>query len=113
MRDPGKWKRQAKKMNRNVAKKIAEVITSEQFQQMFERAKSSITNWNVRSNINPLMSKGKSWNIYYPLQYDERIIPKTNAIREFGEYLPKELQDRFKPRKRELPESFYHEEPKF
>lgn len=100
-------------MNRNIAKKIAEVITAEEFQQMFDIAKLAITNWNVRSNINPLMSKGKSWNIFFPLQYDERVMPRVNAIREFGEYLPKELQDRFKPLKRELPESFYHEEPIF
>ena len=50
-------------MNRIDARKIAETITNEQLQQMFETAKAKITDWTKVSSVNKGMTKGVSWNI--------------------------------------------------
>lgn len=101
-------------MNRADAKKIAEIITNEQLQTMFDKAKASITEWNVRSNVNKGMSKGAAWNILafnFDIEYNYHILAKTNMVREFGEYLPEELKP-IKKTKMSLP-SYFHQEPRF
>ncbi len=100
-------------MNRADAKKIAEVITNQQLQTMFNKAKANITDWNVRSNVNKGMSKGAAWNILaskFDIEYNYHILAKINMVREFGEYLPDELKPIKK--KKELG-PFFHQEPKF
>lgn len=44
-------------MNRADSKKIAETITNEQLKDMFEKAKSSISDWTKVSNVNKGMTK--------------------------------------------------------
>jgi len=86
-------------MNKSDARKIAEIITNEQLQQMFETAKTKIVDWTKVSNVNKGMTKGTSWNILaknFDVKATHHILAKTNMIREFGEFLPEEL----KPKKK-------------
>lgn len=77
-------------MNRNEAKKIAETVSSEDLKKMFLNAQSSIKDWKQPS-INKGLSKGVVFNIFTKnglITSDSHILAKTNAIREFGEFLP-------------------------
>lgn len=100
-------------MNRNDAKKIAEVITNEQLAQMFANAKAGIKDWEKVSAVNKGMTKGTAWNIlaaaFDPTKTYNSIAIK-NMIREFGDFLPDELKPK-KP-KRPLPKPV-HQQPKF
>jgi hypothetical protein len=79
-------------MNRNDAKKIADVITSEQLHSMFANAKSGIKDWTKPSIVNMGLSKGVAWNILSKVDLNDRCkLGIINAICEFGEWLPKEL----------------------
>lgn len=83
-------------MNRSDARKIAEIITNEELQEMFNTAKSKITNWEEVSRVNRGMTKGVSWNILtrdFNVNKSYHILAKTNMVREFGQFLP----DRLKP----------------
>lgn len=82
-------------MNRNLARKIAETITNEQLQQMFNNAKEGIKDWNVVSDVNKGMTKGMGWNILaknFDVNGNHHIMAKQNMIREFGDFLPEELK---------------------
>ena len=102
-------------MNRNDAKKIAETITNEQLQKMFETAKVKITDWAKVSSVNKGITKGVSWNILakdFDVNVTHHILAKTNMVREFGEFLP----DQIKPQKVNRVVSDkprVHQEPKF
>ena len=100
-------------MNRADARKIAEVITNQQLQDMFNTAKNSISEWNVRSNVNKGMSKGAAWNVLasnFDIEHNYNVLAKTNMVREFGEFLPNDL----KPKKKiKTLGDFVHQEPKF
>ncbi len=102
-------------MNKNDARKIAETITNEQLQQMFENAKSKITDWTKVSNVNKGITIGVSWNILaknFDVNKEYNILLKTNMIREFGEFLHKQLKmskhDVVSPNKQP-----FHQDPKF
>lgn len=102
-------------MNKNSAKKIAETITNEQLLEMFDTAKSFISDWSKISTINKGMTKGTAWNILasdFNVKIYYNTIIKTNMIREFGEFLPKELkiEKKVKIVNYQLP---VHQEPKF
>lgn len=101
-------------MNRPDAKRIAETITNEQLLQMFNSAKENITDWTKTSNVNKSMTKGVAWNILakdFDVSNKYHNLVKINMIREFGEYLPKEL----KPvkHKRHSSKPPIHQEPNF
>lgn len=101
-------------MNKNDDRKIAESITNEQLQQMFETAKIKIKNWRKISNVNKRMTKGAIWNILakdFYVNYNYDIIIKTNMILEFGEFLPNQL----KPQKKSKQQNNtpFHQEPQF
>lgn len=101
-------------MNRTQARKIAETITNEQLLEMFNNAKSKISDWTKRSSVNKCMTKGTAWNILaseFDVNSDHHVLAKTNMIREFGEYLPEELKPDSKPKK-QLPPP-YHQDPEF
>ena len=102
-------------MNKSDARKIAETITNEQLNKMFERAKTSITNWKARSKVNQHLSIGATWNILYRV-YDvnERlhVIAKTNMVREFGEYIDESLKPVKMPKQKQNIR-VHHEEPIF
>lgn len=82
-------------MNRSDAKKIAETITNEQLLQMFDSVKESVTDWTKTSNVNKGMTKGAAWNILakdFDVSKKYHNLAKINMIREFGEYLPKQIK---------------------
>ena len=100
-------------MNRNDARKIAETISNEQLQQMFETAKAKITDWTKVSNVNKGLTKGVSWNILakdFDVTAKHHILAKTNMVREFGEFLPDELKPQKKIRQFSPPT---HQDPQF
>ena len=81
-------------MNKRYAKKIAQYVTNEQLQEMFNAAKVGVKDWTKVSSVNKGMTKGTSWNILakdFDMKYTYHIISKTNMIREFGEFLPDEI----------------------
>lgn len=77
-------------MNRNEARKIAETVSTEDLKQMFLNAQNSINDWTQPSRINKGLSKGIAFNILSKgsMNTTSHIIGITNAIREFGEFLP-------------------------
>jgi hypothetical protein len=86
-------------MTRKLAKEIAETITNEQLQAMFDAAKVGITDWKTVSKINKGISKGAAWNILVSDFYvDDNLDPiiKFNMVREFGDF----LDDSFKSHKK-------------
>jgi hypothetical protein len=105
-------------MNKADAKRIAETITREQLLAMFERAKTSITDWREPCKANPGITLGAAWNIYYPalvtgLRPISLRTVKTNMLWVFGDYLADELKPA-KPDQRKSPAiSVFHQEPIF
>jgi len=100
-------------MNRNDARKIAEIITNEQLEQMFETAKTKITDWTKVSNVNKGLTKGVGWNILaknFDVNTKYHILAKTNMVREFVEFLPDELKPKKKIKKFHPPT---HQDPQF
>jgi hypothetical protein len=86
-------------MNKNDAKKIAEVITNQELAAMFAAAKVGIKDWTKRSNVNKSMDKGTAWNILakdFDANVPHHILAKINMIREFGEFLSSELKPKRK-----------------
>ena len=103
-------------MNKTAAKLIAETITREQLAQMFENAKASITDWKEPSKVNPSITLGAAWNMYYPaLVKGMRLIPlvRKNMIWVFGDYLPDELKPPKKPSRKLSAINVFHQEPIF
>lgn len=102
-------------MNKNDARKIANTITNEQLQEMFNNAKAKIIDWTKVSSVNKGITKGVSWNILaknFDINVNHHILAKTNMIREFAEFLP----DQIKPKKTNRQFSNkppVHQEPEF
>ncbi|WP_434706870.1 hypothetical protein M1D68_16180 [Pseudomonas sp. R4-84] len=103
-------------MNKADAKRIAETITIDQLETMFERAKTGITNWEQVSAVNPGMTKGTAWNILSAGLKSvggprTRALAITNMIWEFGDF----LDDSLKPakKKRQPAAAPYHQQPNF
>ena len=97
-------------MNRKDAREIAQKITNEQLQQMFDNAKKGIKDWTKVSNNNKGFTKGVAWNILakdFDLNYNYHILAKTNMVREFGEFLPDELKP--KKKKRQFSPPIHHD----
>jgi hypothetical protein len=100
-------------MNKSDARKIAETITNEQLQQMFEKAKIEIKDWTKVSSVNKGLTKGVGWNILakdFDVNKDYNILAKTNMVKEFGEFLPDELKPKKEKRKFQQPN---HQDPIF
>ncbi len=100
-------------MNRKDARSIAETITNEQLQTMFDTAKAKITDWTVVSSVNKGITKGVGWNILarnFDVNKQHHILAKTNMVREFGEFLPPELKPQKIKRQYKPP---MHRDPKF
>ncbi|MFT4170576.1 MAG: hypothetical protein QM653_15775 [Dysgonomonas sp.] len=101
-------------MNRSDAKKIAETITNDHLLQMFNSAKENVADWTKVSNVNKGMTKGAVWNILakdFDVSKKYHNLAKVNMIREFGEYLPRELKpikEKYYPSKHPT-----HQEPNF
>jgi hypothetical protein len=101
-------------MNRSDAKKIAETITNEELNEMFENAKANITDWTKVSNVNNGMSKGSAWNILasdFDIETNYHNLAKVNMVREFGGFLPNHLKPAKKTKTTSI--NVVHQEPKF
>lgn len=101
-------------MNRKDAKQIAQTITNEQIQDMFDKAKENIKDWTKISNVNKGLTKGSAWNILakdFDTLVNHHILAKTNYVREFGEFLPDELKPKKKSKKNS--QNIIHQEPIF
>lgn len=103
-------------MNKTDAKRIAETITTDQLETMFERAKAGITSWEQVSAVNPGMTKGTVWNILSAGLKSiggprTRTLAITNMVWEFGDF----LDDSLKPAKKRCTPSAppYHQQPNF
>lgn len=105
-------------MNKIDAKRLAETVTHEQLLAMFERAKTSITNWREPSKVNPSITLGAAWNIYYPcvvqsLRPIKLSHVKTNMLWLFGDYLDESLKPDKKSNNRKPAVDVFHQEPIF
>lgn len=102
-------------MNKSDAKKIAETITFEQVQEMFNNAKEQITDWSEVSAVNKGMTKGTAWNILKHGVKPEIVnqpLTLKNMVWEFGDYLPESLKIK-KPNKKQTKIDVHHQEPIF
>lgn len=105
-------------MNKADAKKIAENVTHAQLLAMFEKAKTSITNWREPSKVNPSVTLGAAWNMYYPclvkaMSPIKLRLVRTNMIWVFGDYLDDALKPAKKSNNRKPAVDVFHEEPVF
>jgi len=101
-------------MNRNDARKIAETITNEQIKEMFENAKSKITDWTKTASANKGLTKGTAWNILakdFDVNKTHHILAKKNMVWEFGDFLPEELKIKRQKTIRSIPP--VHQKPIF
>lgn len=101
-------------MNRSDAKKIAQNITNEQLQEMFNNAKVGIKDWTKVSNCNKGLTKGTAWNILakdFNINQNHHSLAKINMIREFGEFLPDDIKPEKKNRKKY--DNLIHQNPQF
>ena len=103
-------------MNRTQARQLAETLTNAQLKAMFEKAKTSISDWTRTATVNKGMTKGAAWNIL-AADFDETknypTIAKLNMIWEFGDYLPWDLRNPKKEKKEYQPKAPVHQEPRF
>ena len=80
---------------------------------MLVNARYNITNWKERSSINKGLTKGAVYNILKDVTANSHKVAITNAIREFGEYLPQAILNTIKRKNiKSYPEP-YHENPIF
>jgi len=105
-------------MNKKDAKIVAETITDDQLAAMFENAKTAVTDWRKPSHVNPSISLGAAWNIYYPCLVKRMrpiVLPhvKTNMVWLFGDYLSDELKPDKKSNSRKPAVDIFHPEPIF
>lgn len=106
-------------MNRNEAKRIAEIVTIEDLKQMFTNAQSGIKDWTKTSTVNAGMTKGTAFNILSikgavkdrESINDIHILAIINMIREFGEFLPAGYEKSIPEKKESNPP--FHQDPKF
>jgi len=102
-------------MNKTNAKKIAETITFEQLQKMFDNASLSIVNWKEVSAVNKGMTKGAVWNVFFKSLTPGIMNKKSsvkNMIWEFGDHL--EFSLKIKPSKKtESDVKVFHQDPEF
>ena len=101
-------------MKRSEARKLAETITNQQIFDMLEKAKVGVKDWTKVSIVNKGMTKGTAWNLLgkdFDVTFTNyHVLAKTNILREFGEFLPEELQP---PKRKKLSIQPFHQEPIF
>lgn len=106
-------------MNKINAKKIAQTVTMEQLQSMFDRVEREFTDWESVSAVNKGISKGAAWNILKAgfdsmnkITDRDRNLGVKNMIWEFGDYLSDDLKIK-KKRSFSEPKQIHHQNPKF
>jgi hypothetical protein len=103
-------------MNKRDAKTLAETITRDQLQAMFDKAKSSVADWSEPSNANPGITLGAAWNIFYPVFLNcVRLKPLLiqNMLWVFGDYLAEDLKPAKKDQRKSPAINVFHQEPVF
>ena len=82
-------------MNKRDAKKVAQYITNEQLQEMFNAAKLGVKDWTKVSSVNKGMTKGTSWNILAKnFDINVSVVDLVDSRKEF-DYLRKICDDFF------------------
>lgn len=92
-------------MDKTHAKTLSLRLDNYHLKQMLDTAKEEIKDWTVASKINKGLSKGTAWNILaseFDVNNYVSNLHKYNLIREYGEYLPEDLQPRKKQPKPEV-----------
>ena len=99
-------------MNRNEAKKVAEIVSISELEQMFINAQNGIKDWTKVSIVNKCLTKGTAFNILSKcgVSKDTHILAKINMLREFGEWLPNYKKE---TKKRFVYPNPFHEDPNF
>ena len=103
-------------MNKDKAREIAEKITNAELKIMFDSAKARIIDWKRKSNVNKSISKGAAWNILaadFDINHNYNIVAKTNMVREFGEFIPKDPETAKKLNELKNKILPIHQEPRF
>lgn len=102
-------------MKRSDARKLADTITNQQLFDMLEKAKAGVKDWTKVSIVNKSATKGTAWNFLcknFDITFTNyHVLSKTNMIREFGEFLPEELQPPKNKKRMDIVP--YHQEPIF
>lgn len=101
-------------MNKRFARIIADEITKEQLDRMFDRAEAGVIDWTARSSVNSSFTKGTAWNILSKCSRNRlQKLAIKNMVWEFGDFIADEF-DHLNPKKNKirLPEPV-HQEPKF
>ena len=102
-------------MKRRAARQIAQTITSEQLQEMFDNAKMGVKDWTVPSIVNKGLTKGFVWNIhikYFDINKEHGMVAKINMIRDFGDFLPNKIKLKDQKKKRKFVKA-KHQDPIF
>jgi len=102
-------------MTKKEAVEIAKTVTNGQLEEMFMNAMVDMPYWEDRSDVNKGITKGAAWNIFakdFNPEGKHANIAKINMIREFGDFLPKEVRIE-KPPKTKLKLKVIHQEPNF
>jgi hypothetical protein len=99
-------------MKRSDAKNIADIITDEQIKQMLNRAKEEVKDWTRPSKDNKGLSRGSHWNII--CKGFENIttfshIHKYRIIREYNEFLPDEIKQKFTKKQVIIQKPIHHD----
>lgn len=101
-------------MDKSHAKHLSGKLDNYHLKLMIDKAKQEIKDWTAASKINKGLSKGTVWNILansFDVDEHQNNIVKYNLIREYGEFLPEDLQPRKKqPKPEVLP---VHQDPIF
>lgn len=74
-------------MNKILAREIAKNITTLELKEMFSNASQEIAYWERPSKVNPGLTIRDAFDILHTTTANHRLLVRTNAIREFGEYL--------------------------
>lgn len=92
-------------MDKGHAKQLSTQLDNYHLKQMIDKAKDEIKDWTVSSKINKSLSKGTVWNILansFDVNKHLNNIVKYNLIREYGEFLPEQLQPKKKTPKPDI-----------
>lgn len=104
-----------KRISKSDCRKLSDLISNEDIDEMLMRAIREVPDWKVPSRANPRMSRGIHWNMfckdYDPKLYQAPVI-KYRLLEEYGEYLREDLKPTSK--KKQLKEiKATHQEPIF
>jgi len=104
-----------KKITKKEAFEIAHDISNDDLETMFINAMKGIEDWGETSYVNNGMTKGTAWNIlgqHFNPGQNYGYSAKCNTVREFGNFLPKDVRIE-NPPKPKCKVNVIHQEPNF